>query len=140
MSTRQTSIDCYNQIKAEGLLSKLRLRTLNAMLYSAPCTAGELQNYIDKNQIQVKHDWKLLSQLRDLGVLYEKTERKCKITGRIVIEWDLTDKIPVNKKVITNTKKDRIKNALDALKQLYKNKHNRTNEDWRKVADLIKSI
>lgn len=140
MSTRQTSIDCYNQIKAEGLLSKLRLRTLNAMLYSAPCTAGELQNYIDKNQIQVKHAWKLLSQLRDLGVLYEKTERKCKITGRIVIEWDLTDKLPVNKKVITNTKKDRIKNALDALRQLYKNKHNRTNEDWKKVADLIKSI
>lgn len=140
MNIRQTSIDCYNQIKAEGLLSKLRLRTLNAMLHSAPCTAGELQNYIDKNQIQVKHAWKLLSQLRDLGVLYEKTERKCKITGRIVIEWDLTDKIPVNKKVITNTKKDRIKNALDALKQLYKNKHNRTNEDWKKVADLIKSI
>jgi hypothetical protein len=140
MNTRQTSIDCYNQIKKEGLLSKLRLRTLNAMLYSAPCTAGELQNYIDKNQIQVKHAWKLLSQLRDLGVLYEKTERKCKITGRIVIEWDLTDKLPVNKKVITNTKKDRIKNALDALRQLYKKKDNRTNEDWKKVADLIKSI
>ena len=66
MSTRQTSIDCYNQIKTEGLLSKLRLRTLNAMLYSAPCTAGELQSYIDKNQIQVKHAWKLLSQLRDI--------------------------------------------------------------------------
>ena len=105
MSIRQSSINCYNQIKAEGLLSKLRLRTLNAMLYSAPCTAQELQDYIDKNKIQVKHAWKLLSQLRDLGVIYEKTERNCKITGRVVIEWDLTDKLPINKKVITNTKK-----------------------------------
>lgn len=140
MSIRQSSINCYNQIKAEGLLSKLRLRTLNAMLYSAPCTAQELQDYIDKNKIQVKHAWKLLSQLRDLGVIYEKTERNCKITGRVVIEWDLTDKLPINKKVITNTKKDRVKTTLIALKDLYNKKNVSVVEDWQKVASLIKSI
>ena len=95
MGTRQTSIDCYNQIKAQGLLSKLRLATHYAMVYSAPCTAGELQSYIDKNGLKVKHAWKLLSQLRNLGVVYEKSERKCNITGRVVIEWDLTDKLPI---------------------------------------------
>lgn len=140
MSIRQSSINCYNQIKAEGLLSKLRLRTLNAMLYSAPCTAQELQDYIDKNKIQVKHAWKLLSQLRDLGVIYEKTERNCKITGRVVIEWDLTDKLPINKKVITNTKKDRVKTTLIALKDLYNKKNVSVVEDWQKIASLIKSI
>jgi hypothetical protein len=140
MSIRQTSINCYNQIKAEGLLSKLRLRTLNAMLYSAPCTAQELQDYIDKNKIQVKHAWKSLSQLRDLGVVYEKTERNCKITGRVVIEWDITDKLPISKKLITNTKKDRVNTSLIALKDLYKNKNISTVEDWQKVATLIKSI
>ena len=140
MSIRQSSINCYNQIKAEGLLSKLRLRTLNAMLYSAPCTAQELQDYIDKNKIQVKHAWKLLSQLRDLGVIYEKTERNCKITGRVVIEWDLTDKLPINKKVITNTKKDRVKTTLIALKDLYNKKNVSVVEDWQKLASLIKSI
>lgn len=40
MAVRQTSIDCYNQIKANGLLSDLRLLTYHAMLNSAPCTAG----------------------------------------------------------------------------------------------------
>jgi hypothetical protein len=140
MSIRQSSINCYNQIKAEGLLSKLRLRTLNAMLNSAPCTAQELQDYIDKNKIQVKHAWKLLSQLRDLGVIYEKTERNCKITGRVVIEWDLTDKLPINKKVITNTKKDRVKTTLIALKDLYNKKNVSVVEDWQKIASLIKSI
>ena len=140
MNTRQTSIDCYNQIKAEGLLSKLRLRTLYAMLYYAPCTAQELQDYIDKNKIQVKHAWKSLSQLRDLGVVYEKSERKCNVTGRIVIEWDLTDKLPINQKLITITKKDRVETALIALRDLYKKKNDSVVEDWEKVANLIKSI
>ena len=140
MSARQTSIDCYTQIRTEGLLSKLRLRTLYAMVHSAPCTAGELQDYIDKNKIPVKHSWKLLSQLRDLGVLYEKRERKCNITGRVVIEWDLTDKLPINAKVVTNTKKDRVNNTLIALRELYKNRNVAGVEEWQRVAGLIKLI
>ena len=140
MSIRQSSINCYNQIKAEGLLSKLRLRTLNAMLYSAPCTAQELQDYIDKNKIQVKHSWKLLSQLRDLKVIYEKNERKCKITGRNVIEWDLTDNLPINVKVNANTKKQRVETALDYLNQLYKKKTTSSFDDWRMLSELIKKI
>lgn len=140
MKARQTSIDCYNQILTEGLLSKLRLKTLNALLFSAPCTAGELQNYIEKNKIQVKHSWKLLSQLRNLGVIYEKDVRKCKITSRNVIEWDLTDKLPKDIKLSNNTKKSRVKNTLKALRQLYKNKISATDDQWSNVADLIKSI
>jgi hypothetical protein len=136
---RQTSIDCYNQIKEEGLLSKLRLSTHYAMLHSSPCTASELQNYIDKNGIKVKHALKLLSQLRDLGVVYEKGERNCNVTGRVVIEWDLTDKLPIDKKISAQSKKDRVNNALNALRELYKNK-NATDSDWKEVAHLIKLI
>jgi hypothetical protein len=138
MGVRQTSINCYNQIKSEGLLSKLRLMTYNAMLYSAPCTAGELQEFIEKNNIAVKHAWKLLSQLRDLGVVYEKRERLCSITGRNVIEWDLTDELPTNTKM--PTKKDRVNNSLEGLRKLYKNKITATDNDWKNVADLIKTI
>jgi len=139
MGTRETSINCYNEIKAEGLLSKLRLRTLNAMLYSSPCTAGELQSYIDQNQIQVKHSWKLLSQLRDLGVVYEKNERKCNVTGRVVIEWDLTDKLPIKPTTPSNTKKQRVEDALNALRSLCK-KASVIKEEWQVVDNLIKKI
>lgn len=139
MSIRQTSINCYNQIKAEGLLSKRRLQTLQALIKIAPCTATELQNSMDYND-GGRDCMKRLSELRDLGVIYEKTERNCKITGRVVIEWDLTDKLPINSKVITNTKKDRVKTTLIALKDLYKKKNISTVEDWQKVATLIKSI
>jgi hypothetical protein len=139
MGTRTTSINCYNQIKAEGLLSKLRLRTLDAMLYSSPCTAGELQSYIDQNQIQVKHAWKLLSQLRDLGVVYEKSERKCRVTDRLVIEWDLTDKLPITPTTNSNTKKQRVDDALNALHSLCK-KLSATKHEWQLVNNLIKKI
>ena len=116
MAVRQTSIDCYNQIKANGLLSDLRLLTYHAMLNSAPCTAGELQKYIELNEIKVKHSWKLLSQLRDLGVIYEKSIKECSVTGRSVIEWDLTDKLPIkkeNKPIVT--KKQKIQEILDEI-------------------------
>ncbi len=137
---RQTSINCYNQIKSEGLLSKLRLATHYAMLYSAPCTAGELQSYIDKNGIKVKHAWKLLSQLRDLGVVYEKRERKCNVTGRVVIEWDLTDNLPIKPTKIINAKQQRVEDTVNALRELYKIKNTSSIEDWQMVANLIRKI
>jgi hypothetical protein len=140
MSTRQTSIDCYNKIKSEGLLSKLRLATYGALINSAPCTAGELQEYIEKNQIKVKHSWKLLSQLRDLGVVYETKERQCKVSGRTVIEWDLTNNLPNKEKITSDTKKERLKNALDALRNLYKKRNSAIDDDWKNVANLIKKI
>ena len=139
MNTRQTSIDCYNQIKEEGLLSKRRLQAFEALLKIAPCTATELQksmNYNDGGRDCIKR----LSELRDLGVIYEKTERNCSITGRNVIEWDLTDNLPKNSKIITNTKKDRINNTLNALRELYKIRNVSSVEDWKKVVDLIKNI
>jgi len=140
MEKRQTSIDCYNQIKAKGLLTKRRLEVYEAIYHSAPCTSSEaMLNRLNSSNV-LSQSRARFTELRELGVIYEKGTKKCSVTGVNVIEWDLTDNLPINKKVITNTKKDRIKNALDALRQLYKNKDNRTNEDWKKVADLIKSI
>ena len=66
--------------------------------------------------------------------------RKCTITGRTSIEWDLTDRLPVNIKKTNKTKKNRIDDALTSLRELYKNKNISTVEDWKEVANLIKSI
>ena len=120
MSIRQTSIDCYNEIKANGLLSKRRLEVYEAILKNAPCTSNEA--------------------LKDLGVIYEKSIRKCRVTGKNVIEWDLTDKLPIKIKSSNKTKKQRINDAIKSFRELYKNKDNNTIEDWKIVADLIKTI
>ena len=43
MKTRQTSIDCYNQIKSEGSLSKMRLRVYSALFaMRRPSTTREV--------------------------------------------------------------------------------------------------
>ncbi len=136
MNTRQTSIECFNQIKLEGLLSARRLQVYEAIFKNAPCTTNEALKDVHSGSHGVGSR---TSELRDAGVIYEKDIRPCKVTGRNVIEWDLTDRLPVNLKNPNKTKKQRLDAALNSLRELYKNKDS-TNEDWKIVADLIKSI
>ena len=60
----------------------------------APCTATELEKHMN-TKYNMKGTWKVLSFLKDLDVVYEVGTRNCSITGRNVIEWDLTDRLPV---------------------------------------------
>lgn len=137
---RQTSIDCYNQIKAEGLLSKMRFKVYECILTNAPCTSAEaLSNMLSKNSA-ITSSRARFTELRELGVIYEVRNRKCTITGRTAIEWDLTDGLPKEKIISDNSKKQRIQTTIDALKLLYKNKLTATLDDWQNVANLIRKI
>ncbi len=139
MNIRQTSIDCYRQIKSEGLLSKRRLEVYEALYISAPCTSSEaIRNA--KTTFGVFGVSSRFTELRDLGVIYEKGIKKCSVTARNVIEWDLTDKLPVKFKNNNKTKKQRIEDAINSFRELYKNKNNSTTQDWKTVANLIKTI
>jgi hypothetical protein len=139
MGARQTSIDCYNQIKAQGLLSKRRFEVYEKLLTIAPYTASELQKSMDYNN-GGRDCMKRLSELRDLGTIYEKRERKCNVTGKIVIEWDLTDKLPIKPAKLITAKQIRVDTTIDALRLLYKNKLTASVVDWQNVADLIRKI
>jgi hypothetical protein len=139
MNTRKTSIECFNKIKQEGLLAKRRLETYEAVFKTAPCTRQEaLQHTNPSNALSLSAV--RFTELRRLGVIYEKGVRKCRVTGRNVIEWDLTDRLPINFKKNNKTKKQRINDAINSFRELYKNKNNNTKEDWKIVADLIKTI
>jgi len=129
MKTRQTSLDCFNQIKTEGLLSKMRLKVYEAILRKAPCTSGEAFATMTTKENQISQSRARFTELRE-----------CTITGMNVIEWDLTDRLPVTLKNTNKTKKQKVNDAVDSLRKLYKNKDISTNEDWKIVADLIKSI
>tara|TARA_R100001530_G_scaffold121086_1_gene88466 strand:+ start:823 stop:1236 length:414 start_codon:yes stop_codon:yes gene_type:complete len=137
MNTRQTSIDCYNQIKQEGLLSKMKFKVYSALLaIGKPSTTREVYETMNV----VKQEATRFTELRNLGVIYEVQNRKCAITGRTSIEWWLTDRLPVKIKNHNKTKKQRVDGALNSLRLLYKNKNTSTVEDWKMVANLIKSI
>ena len=140
MKTRQTSIECYNKIKEQGLLSNMRFKVYEAILKKAPCTSGEAFATMTTKENQISQSRARFTELRELGVIYEKGEKKYSITGRNVIEWDLTDRLPVNVKNPNKTKKQRVDDALNSLRKLYKNKDISTDDDWKIVADLIKSI
>lgn len=137
MKARQTSIDCYNQIKEEGLLSNMRFRVYSALLaMGKPSTTREVYSTMNV----IKQEATRFTELRKLGVIYEVQNRKCNITGRTSIEWDLTDRLPIKIKKCNRTKKHKIDDALNSLRELYKNKDTSTDQDWKTVADLIKSI
>ena len=137
MKTRQTSIDCFNEIRENGLLSGRRLEVYEAILKNAPCTTNEALQDVYSGSHGVGSR---TTELRDVGVIYEVRTRQCRVTGRNVIEWDVTDRLPLNIKKTNKTKKNRINDALNSLRELYKNKDIVTNEDWKAVANLIKSI
>jgi hypothetical protein len=133
MDTRQTSIDCYNNIKANGLLSKRRFEVYEALIKISPCTATELQNSMDFNN-GGRDCMKRISELRDLGVIYERRERNCSITGKMVIEWDLTDKLPSKEKAPVVTKKQKIEEILNDISGFGKKL---SNEEDKKVLRYI---
>ena len=80
-----------------------------------------------------------ITELFDRGVVYEKGVVKCTFTGKNVIQWDLTDKLPL-KIALNKTKKQRLKEALDFLALMNQNRPFSSDEDWEKLADLIKRI
>lgn len=94
--TRQTSIDVYNAIKNNGLLSKRRWEIYDALYEHGPATANELfkkaRGFSSSTQANFHAR---LGELRDLGVVCELRNRECKTNGNFVIEWEVTNKLPV---------------------------------------------
>ena len=143
MSIRQTSIECYRQIIAEGLLSKRRLQVYEILLENGCLTGTEISILFKQKHFTTNHSEGIrnrISELFERGVVYEKGIVECKSTGRKVTLWDLTDNLPIKIKSSNKTKKQRIEDAINSFRELYKNKNNSTTQDWKTVADLIKTI
>lgn len=96
MNVRETSIEAFKAITNNGLLSKRRMEVYSALFDHGPCTGSELNHMMSLSQKRGSHANVLtrLGELRNFGVAKELGERRCLITGRMVIEWDVTDKLP----------------------------------------------
>ena len=127
MATRQTSIDCFNQIKANGLLSKQRFEVYSALVnLGKPSTTREVYATMNVD----KQEATRFTELRNLGVIYERSTRKCSITGKTAIEWDLTDKLPLKEKAPVVTKKQKIEEVLNEISDFAKTL---SNEEQKEV-------
>jgi len=137
--TRQTSVDAYSQILAGNLLSKRRMEVYEILFHHGPMTANEIvrkskTSYPDTNPSSFHAR---LSELKKLGAISEIGEKRDVVSGQTCYVWDLTDNLPKDAKLLSNPKKQRVKKAINALKELYDGKNR---DKWLELAELIKAI
>ena len=92
--TRETSIEAYRRIEAEGLLSKRRAEVYRALFVHGPCTANELYKHMRSPDILNTNIVTRLGELRGMGVAKELGARECRVTHQTVLVWDVTAAMP----------------------------------------------
>jgi hypothetical protein len=105
--TRRTSIEAYNEIKENGLLSRRRFQVYESLaLLHRSATASEIATKMpgQKSESVGANIHARLGELRECGVVEEDGETKCPLTGMMVILWKITSNLPIKK-----TKPTRIK-------------------------------
>lgn len=94
---RSTSINAYNDIRSNGLLSRLRFQTYDILFHYGPMTANEIyfkaKELTNNNELRDTFHQRL-SELKTLGVVIESGLRHCNITNREVVAWQVTDNLP----------------------------------------------
>lgn len=94
---RDTSIEAYRQIEAEGLLSRRRWQVYEILYHYGPLTAGEIARHAIDKGIEVKEQTitPRMAELRERKVVKEVGVKVCSTTGRNCIAWDVTASLPV---------------------------------------------
>jgi hypothetical protein len=93
---RQTSIDVYRQIEAEGLLSRLRWEVYKVLFEKGPLSQTDSYLHLTKSTKKGPQSYApRFAELKNLGVIEEVGEKICSTTGRNVLIWDVTDRLPI---------------------------------------------
>lgn len=121
--TRQTSIEAYHYVKDSGYIS-MRHREVYLALYKfGPLTGNETikkmmeqQSYVKKTKLTTVTSARF-TELRDMGAIYEVGKRRCSLSNRTCILWDVTKDLPVKpeKKLSNAVKIMRLKKAYKLL-------------------------
>lgn len=122
---RDTSIEVYNRIKEEGLLSLRRQQVYSVLFEHGPLTGAQTAKIVKEFYGSWGHSETIrnrLTELRDLGCVKELDKKPCPINGNVVIVWDVTSKIPVEtKKKESNAQKiKRLESTIEELNKKIK--------------------
>jgi hypothetical protein len=91
---RLTSVLAYNAVRTSGLLGDVQKQVYELFYDHGPLTANELWTYYLKEKYGQRSITPVTAPLRDLGLIYEVRNRKCRVTNMTVIEWDVTKNLP----------------------------------------------
>lgn len=93
---RETSLEAYKEIRRNGLLKKRQLEVYTALFERGPSTATEIFYALSKSRNPSHSNVTTrLGELRDKGVVREVQKRRCTVTGKMVIEWETTNRLPI---------------------------------------------
>lgn len=92
---RETSIEAFRRIEADGLLSPRRWAIYCTLFADGPMTANEIfRKLMGSTSITQSNIHARLGEMREMGCVKEMGTRACLITGNTAIVWDVTAKIP----------------------------------------------
>ncbi len=95
---RETSIQAFNTIKENGLLSERRWRVYEILFKHGPMIGSQVAEAYREiygrtsNSETVRNR---LTELRDMGCVAEMGKTIDEKTGMSVIQWDVTKRVPV---------------------------------------------
>lgn len=95
--SRDTSIDAYIQIKEDGTLGRLQWATYDCLFRHGPLTTRQIHKRIKHIARDVGIVSTRLTELERMGSVSSVGTVECEETGKTVILWDVTSKIPVKK-------------------------------------------
>jgi len=122
--TRQTSIDAYYTILDNGLLGLRQWQVYTHLYYNGPCTGKQVTNALRDGKKNCGAYTTRLSELRDMGVIYEVEETICEDSGQVVMLWDVTGELPVKHRKI----KSKLAVAKESIAVLVKALESAVNE------------
>lgn len=129
---------------------KCQIKTIYTLMIDGKWrTLGEIEELTSYGQASISAQLRHLRKDRFGSHIVNKRNRGEREKG--LFEYQLInpdtngDNLPkqelhIDKQISVQSKKDRINNALNAFRELYKNKNTANDADWKEVADLIKSI
>lgn len=141
VGARDTSLATYIDILKSGKISDMQKIVYEGVYKFGPCTSSELYEHMSLGQnLQHSNIRARLGELRDMGAVSEMSKRKCAVTERAVLTWDVTMEMPdPSKKKLS--KKDKVDRLLDELRDFYAS----SQDPWIKhrikiIADMAKGI
>jgi hypothetical protein len=81
---RQTSAKAFKEEMENGNIPRRRREVFEYLFYHGPKTGSELDY-----ELRYPSAHKRLSELKEMGLIIELGGRKCTITGKDVVEWDV---------------------------------------------------
>lgn len=126
--TRETSVEAYNTIRQNGLLSQRRWQVYDFVYQNGPCAARDATKSLMNQGLNSGSISTRFSELKEMGLLIEVGEKVDDETKMRVILWDVTDKLPTKLSKKKLTVKQLLKQALILLEE-----HNLLEEFDRRI-------